>query len=119
MSGMEVVMIIGGFSGVLVMCNDTFLFSESAKVIDQHLIDDNLKYPKMHLGILLAFGYTIFSSLNYLKMREMGNQIHSAIKTYYFGLLCTGLSLVYATYMDPTILKLWLIGTKHYPISLA
>ena len=73
----------------------------------------------MHLGIVLAFGYTIFSSLNYLKMREMGNQIHSAIKTYYFGLLCTSLSLVYATYMDPTILKLWLIGTPYYPISLA
>jgi len=34
MSGMEVLMIIGGFSGVLVMTNDSFLFPESEKVMN-------------------------------------------------------------------------------------
>jgi len=62
---------------------------------------DKFKYPYEEFGILMSVLYTLFSAFNYLKMREMGNEIHSSIKTYFFGIVCSGFSLIYVAITAP------------------
>jgi len=37
----------------------------------------------------MAVLYTTFSALNFYEMRKMGHGVHSSIKTFYFGALCS------------------------------
>ena len=82
---------MGGFIGVLILTNDKF-FDQATK--DRHTAD-RLKYPHYYVGVGMGVLYTLFSALNFFEMRRMGHGVHSSIKTYYFGALCSLGTIVY------------------------
>lgn len=43
----------------------------------------------------MAVLYTIFSAMNFYEMRKMGSGIHSSIKTFYFGAMCSIGTFIY------------------------
>lgn len=50
-------------------------------------------------------------------MRRMGKGVHSSIKTFYFGLLCTIFTMVYILFDGIELYRLDKIGSAEYPIS--
>lgn len=48
----------------------------------------------------------------------MGSGVHSSIKTFYFGLLCTLCTLGYLAVMNPEFYHVWKIGTPEYPLGV-
>jgi hypothetical protein len=50
-------------------------------------------------------------------MAELGNSVHSSVKTLWFGVFSTALILVCIAFEDPVIFKIWLIGSEKYPIN--
>lgn len=62
-------------------------------------------------GVLFALGYTLFSTLNWFEMRRMGFGVHSSIKTYYFGLLCSiGAFMWLLVFETPGWFDYWFYG---------
>lgn len=112
----EIISIIGGFFGVILLVNDQFFTSDHTKSDKRHK-DDMDKYPYYYIGILMAILYTIFSALNFHKMREMGANVHSSIKTFYFGALHTILTLIWISFAGPSVFCFWNIGQDSYPLS--
>lgn len=64
-----------------------------------------------------AFIYCIFSVFNFYEMRRMGKGVHSSIKTFYFGLLCTVFTLIYIAFDGYEFYFFHKIGTDEYPID--
>ena len=89
---MEILSICGGFLGVLVLTNQSFFTDADTK--ERHKADQK-KYHYYYLGIVMAFLYTVFSALNFYEMRQMGHGLHSSIKTFYFGAMCSLGTLAY------------------------
>jgi drug/metabolite transporter (DMT)-like permease len=83
----EIITITLGFTGVLILVNPSIFESDGNNDIE--------KYPHFILGCFYAIMFSIFSALNFLSMREIGNAVHSSVKTYYFGALSTFLTLLY------------------------
>jgi len=104
----EVVAMIGGFFGVLTLTNAHLIFPHE-KGDDSDLRDaaDNKKYPHEEMGICFAFLYCLFSVANLYEMRKMGKRVHTSIKTFYFGLLCSVFTLVYIAIDDPKFFMFW------------
>lgn len=50
-------------------------------------------------------------------MRRMGKGVHSSIKTYYFGGLCTFFTMIYIAYDGIEMYHFHKIGTDAYPIN--
>ena len=71
----------------------------------------------MNLGCFCAFLFAIFMSLTYLKLKEIGGQVHSSIKTYYYAVLQLICALVFVAIMDQSVYQVWNIGAAHYPIN--
>lgn len=84
-SRMEILSICGGFFGVLILTNEHF-FHAAGRV---RFAADQKKYPHYYIGVCTAVLYTVFSALNFYEMRKMGHGVHSSIKTFYFGALCS------------------------------
>ena len=49
----------------------------------------------------MAVLYTVFSALNFYEMRKMGHGVHSSIKTFYFGALCSLGTFFYILIIEP------------------
>ena len=47
----------------------------------------------------------------------MGKGVHSSIKTFYFGLLCTVFTMIYIAFDGVEMYRLDKIGTNEYPIN--
>ena len=62
----------------------------------------------------MAILYTIFSALNYYEMRKMGHRVHSSIKTFYFGSLCSLGTFLYILIIEPDSV----FQVKEFPITL-
>lgn len=63
----------------------------------------------------MAVLYTIFSALNFYEMRKMGHGVHSSIKTFYFGALCSLGTFLYILIIEPESV----FQAKEFPINLA
>lgn len=87
----EIFSICGGFVGVLILTNEQF-FNKAGW--DRYKADQ-AKYPHYYFGIGMGVLYTIFSAANFFEMRKMGSGVHSSIKTYYFGYLCSLGTILY------------------------
>lgn len=107
---MEILSICGGFLGVLVLTNDSYFIDAETK--ERHRADQR-KYHYYYVGVGMAFLYTVFSALNFYEMRQMGHGLHSSIKTYYFGAMC---SLGTFLYIVATEYDKW-FSMKKFPLS--
>lgn len=112
----EVFSILGGFLGVLILTNDT-LFAEKGDPELERSNKDLKEYPYYYFGIMSAFLYCLFSVFNFYEMRRMGKGVHSSIKTFYFGLLCSVFTLIYIAFDGYEMYMFHKIGTDEYPID--
>jgi len=104
----EVIAMIGGFLGVITLTNASlFIPSEKGDASDLRDQADNKKYPHEELGIGMAFFYCLFSIFNLYEMRKMGKGVHTSIKTFYFGMLCSAFTIVYILIDDPKFFMFW------------
>lgn len=111
MSKFEILAIIGGFLGVLILTNEHY-FNDAGR---QRHEADKRKYRHYYAGIFMAVLYTVFSALNFFEMRRMGHGIHSSIKTYYFGAMC---SMGTALYILAAESHMWFSKAKfEFPIT--
>lgn len=116
LSGAELFSIFGGFCGVVILTNQTLFASKGdPEVIREE--NDIKKHPNYYIGIGSAIIYTLFSVLNYFEMRRMGKGVHSSIKTYYFGGLCTFFTMIYIAFDGIEMYHFHKIGTDAYPIK--
>ena len=115
-SALEYVCMVGGFVGVLVLTNDSLLGAEDKRAELRDLLD-RMNYPHYSLGVFMGVMFTIFSALNFYEMRRMGNDVHSSIKTFYYGFVCSTFTLVYIIVQEPALFKVWKMGTDEYPLS--
>lgn len=115
-SALEYVCMIGGFVGVLVLTNDNLLGAEDKRAELRDLLD-RMNYPHYSLGVFMGVMFTIFSAMNFYEMRRMGNDVHSSIKTFYYGFVCSIFTLVYIIVQEPALFKVWKMGTDEYPLS--
>ena len=70
---------------MMILTNEHFFYEGARKRYEA----DKLKYHHYYAGMFSALLYTLFSALNFFEMRKMGHGIHSSIKTYYFGAMCS------------------------------
>lgn len=116
LSFFETLSMVGGFAGVLLLTNDSLFGSDDPQAELRNVLDRK-RHPHYSLGIFMAVLYTAFSALNFYEMRRMGSGVHSSIKTFYFGAVCTGLTLMYLAAMQPSFFFIWNIGTDAYPLT--
>ena len=112
----EMFSIVGGFLGVILMTNSGMMKHE--KELNTFVKIERKDYPYMNLGCFCAFLFAIFMSLTYLKLKQIGNPVHSSIKTFYFAVLQLISALIYIAFVDRRIFEVQNIGTDKYPIGL-
>jgi hypothetical protein len=78
---------------------------------------DKKEFPYYYLGLLFAVLFTVCSALKFLAMSELGNMVHSSVKTYWFGVFSTVVTTIYIAFWDPSIFKVWNIGQPEYPMD--
>ncbi len=76
-------------------------------------------YPNYNLGLVFGGLFAIASSMKFITIRKIGDNIHSSLKMYYFGILSTLGALVTCALTAPNFFKPWLIGTALYPLNKA
>lgn len=118
LSAFETMSMVGGFAGVLLLTNDSLFGSDDPRAELRNILDRK-QHPHFSLGIFMAVLYTVFSALNFYEMRRMGNGVHSSVKTFYFGVVCTGLTVVYLAAAEPSFFCIWNIGTDAHPLTAA
>lgn len=74
-------------------------------------------YPHFYLGLFFGFLFAICSAMKFITIRAIGDNIHSSLKNYYFGLLSTLAALIACSVTAPNFFKPWLIGTPEYPLN--
>ena len=115
----EVLTIFGGFMGVVVLTNPKlFMHTTGNKAFEMQAMMDAELYPHYGVGIICACMFAVFSALNFLSMREIGNCVHSSIKTFYFGAISTGIMIVWLAFTDIEFYHFWKIGSPEYAMSM-
>ena len=109
LSGLELLIIMGGFSGVIILTNPSLFTHETFDIKVRNWQDKN-EYPYYTLGIFCACIFSLCSALNFLAMREIGNCVHSSVKTYYFGLLSSVLTFLFMVLYEPQFFEFWNVG---------
>jgi hypothetical protein len=56
---------------------------------------------------MFAILFCVLGALNMLAMREMGNLVHSSVKTFYFGVVSTILTAIFFLFYDPQLFAVW------------
>lgn len=75
------------------------------------------QYPYYYLGLILAWAFTVLNALKFIAMSELGNQVHSSVKTLWFGVFSTALVVTFFIFYEPSMFAFWLIGSDSYPIG--
>jgi len=70
------------------------------------------------VGVISAFGFAIFNALNFLKLREIGSNVHSSVKTFHYGVISTFWMMIIMIWYEPKIYMFWKIGQRDYPITI-
>jgi hypothetical protein len=67
--------------------------------------------------MVLACSFTVLNALKFIAMSELGNAVHSSVKTLWFGIFSSALVLVFFIFYEPSIFAFWLIGSDSYPLG--
>lgn len=59
----------------------------------------------------------MLNALKFIAMSELGNAVHSSVKTLWFGVFSTTLVLVFLIFYEPMFYAIWLIGSDSYPLG--
>ena len=66
----------------------------------------------------MACAFTVLNALKFIAMSELGNAVHSSVKTLWFGVFSTVLVLIFFIFYEPKMYAIWLIGSESYPIGI-
>ena len=66
----------------------------------------------------MACAFTVLNALKFIAMSELGNAVHSSVKTLWFGVFSTVLVLIFFIFYEPKIYAIWLIGSESYPLGI-
>ena len=83
LSAVEMLMVIISFIGCIMITNPSYELTQYC------------------YGCAAAFCYTIFGALNLLEIRELAQQVHSSVITFYFGVISTICASVFFIYCEP------------------
>ena len=84
--------------------------------MDRDLNEKN-KYPLYYLGLFFAVSFTVCNALKFLAMSELGNMVHSSVKTFWFGVFSTVVTIIYLMFEDPQLFLFWNMGQPQYSIN--
>jgi len=117
----QLVAITGGFAGVVLLLNPQFFngLHMNELALKLRASHDREMYPHFYLGLVFGFLFAICSAMKFITIRAIGDNIHSSLKNYYFGLLSTLAALIACVFVAPNFFKPWLIGTPEYPLDKA
>jgi drug/metabolite transporter (DMT)-like permease len=115
LSSTEIVVILFGLLGCMMLTNTQWFVDES-QTNDRNL-DEKNKYPYYVVGLIFAISFTICSALKFLAMSELGNMVHSSVKTYWFGVFSTAVTVIYLMFTEPTLYFFWNMGSAYYPMT--
>ena len=117
----ELVCVAGGFAGVLLLLNPSFFsgLQLSDLALKMRVGADLAAYPRFNLGLMFGGLFAIFSAMKFITIRAIGDNVHSSLKNYYFGILSTLTCLTGLVFSSPNFFKPWLIGTVAYPLNQA
>jgi len=116
----ELIAVAGGFAGVLLLLNPSFFAGLGVSNLAKMRVGaDMAAYPRFNLGLMFGGLFAVFSSINYMAIRAIGDNVHSSLKNYYFGILSTLTALFGIAMSSPNFFKPWLIGTAAYPLNQA
>lgn len=91
----EILMIIGGVAGVFVLIIPNWIHSKGANPSKKM----NEQTLRLLIGIILAMCTITFSGLRSVAIRKIGDNVHSSVKNYYFGLSATIVLLLANVYI--------------------
>jgi drug/metabolite transporter (DMT)-like permease len=115
LSSLEITVILFGLLGCLMLTNADEL-NESSTTHERDLADKK-EYPYYYVGLLFAVLFTVCSAMKFLAMSELGNMVHSSLKTFWFGIFSSVVTAIYVLFWDPSIFYLWKIGSPEYPMD--
>ena len=104
-----------GLIGCLMLINADQLNTPS--ITHDRDIEDKREYPYYYVGMGFAFLFAICNALKFLAISELGNMVHSSLKTYWFGVISAIVMSIYVAFWDPSIFYLWKIGSPEYPMD--
>ena len=113
----ELCAIVGGFFGCLMITkSDMFIDDDNPESLElqQRESKDEFNYPFYGWGVFLAFLFCFVAAMNTISMREMGNMVHSSVKTFYFGALSSILTIIFFVFYNPAYLMLWTSNGDNY-----
>ena len=109
--------IIGIFGCILITSPGLFLVGVEQTELNERSLTEEGDYPFYYLGVILAVAFTVVNALKFLAMSELGNAVHSSVKTLWFGIFSTIIVLTFMIFYEPSFYALWRIGTDSYPIT--
>ena len=90
-------------------------------MFDERKIDTPLfgkKKEAYALGIFFGVAYSLSAAMKVVSIRAIGDNIHTSVKNYYFGLWGLVVTVIANFYLDPGFFAFWNIGTKNYVMNM-
>lgn len=69
------------------------------------------------IGVIFCLLFMVFSSMKLISIRAIGENVHTSIKNYYFGVVGGIVCLIVNLFLDPNFYCFWLIGTDEYEMT--
>jgi drug/metabolite transporter (DMT)-like permease len=73
MSKIEISSMIGGFMCVVILTNPDLLFENHNKELNMRDKEDEKEYPYFWVGVFFALLFTVFSAMNFITIRGLGD----------------------------------------------
>lgn len=70
------------------------------------------------MGLVFSLGFTVCSAMKYISIRAIGDNVHTSVKNYYFGLIGAIFTIIINLYFDPGFFELWKIGSPGYAMTM-
>lgn len=117
MTWREITTIVFGLIGVIIVLNPSW-FTDGPSLTSVQL-KDNRTHSKgdYFLGIIFCGGFAITSAFKYITIRAIGDNVHTSVKNYYFGVIGCIFTVIANIFMQPEWFAIWKIGTPEYVMS--
>ena len=70
------------------------------------------------IGLFFALLFSIFSSMKLISIRAIGENIHTSVKNYYFGVIGSVVTLIANVFLQPSFFEFWKVGTSSYVMDM-
>lgn len=67
--------------------------------------------------MLFSAFFTLSSAMMFVSIRAIGDNVHTSVKNYHFGVVGVLLTMSFILYQDPSFFAFWKLGTPEYSRS--